>query len=351
MSERFSRQVVLPQVGEEGQKRLASSHVLVVGCGALGSHTAESLLRAGVGRLTLVDRDVLEVHNLHRVALMGPDDVGKPKAEACAAALRRLDRNAQIGFVVAHMGPTEAEKWIPAADLVADGLDNLETRYMVNDVCVKHGVLWTYTAVLGTHGMNMPIRPRSGPCLRCLFPEPPSAGTLPTCASAGILGPVPMALAAVQAGAAIRLLVDPPAQGRADGQSSHEGGGTGTARASEELLHVDLWGRHADCVAVPRAEDCPTCGRGEYPWLEQASRTAVLCGDAVQVLPSRPVKLDLEALAARLAPLGSVRRRGSVLAVDLPEVSLVVFPDGRALVRGTQDPGRAQSLYDQYVAR
>jgi len=339
MNERYSRQTVLPQVGEEGQQKLASSHVLVAGCGALGSHTAEALLRAGVGRLTLVDRDVVELHNLHRVSLMGPVDVGRPKAEACANALRQLDPDAQLEVRVAHMGPTEAESWIPRADVVVDGLDNLETRYLVNDVCVKHRVPWIYTAVLATHGMNMPVRPLEGPCLRCLFPAPPPAGTLPTCATAGILGPVPMALAAVQAGAALKLLLSLKVNGERDGDGA------------EELLHLDLWGRHVDSVVVPRADDCPTCARGDYAGLKQASRTAVLCGDAVQVLPKGRAELDLARLAHRLQELGSVQWRGSVLAVDLPEASFIVFPDGRALIRGTQDPGRAQALYDQYVAR
>ncbi len=333
MVERFSRQVVLPQVGEDGQRKLASAHVLVAGCGALGSHTAEALLRAGIGRLTLVDRDVLELHNVHRVSLMVLEDVGQPKAERCAAALQRIDPGADISAYVVHMGPAEAEEWVPAADVVVDGLDNLETRYMLNDACVKHRVPWTYTAVLGTHGMNMPVRPREGPCLRCLFPEPPPAGALPTCASAGILGPVPMALAALQAAAAIRLILDP------------------AGSSTEDLVHLDLWGRHADHAPVPRSADCPTCGRGEYPYLELSSRTTVLCGDAVQVLPRRPLELDLEEVGRRLARLGSVHRKGSVLAVDLPEASFLVFADGRALVKGTHDPRRAQSLYDQYVAR
>lgn len=339
MDERFSRQIVLAQVGKEGQRKLASSHVLVVGCGALGSHTAEALLRAGVGRLTLVDRDVVEIHNLHRVSLMGPDDVGKPKAEVCANALSRLEPDSKVVDQTAHLGPTEAESLVPHADVVVDGLDNLETRYLVNDACVKHGIPWIYTAVLATHGMNMPVRPGVGPCLRCLFPDPPPAGTLPTCASAGILGPVPMALAAVQAGAAMRLLLSSDAENE-----------RGTS-AAEQLLYLDLWGRHVDSVSVTRSDDCPTCGQRKFSALEHTSRTVVLCGDAVQVLPKARAELDLAGVARHLEGLGSVTWRGSVLDVKLREASLVVFPDGRALIRGTQDPARAQALYDQYVAR
>ncbi len=250
MDERFARQVILPEVGEEGQRRLANSHVLVVGCGALGSHTAEALARAGVGRLTLVDRDVLEVHNLHRVGLMAPQDLGQSKAVLCANALRHIAPQIRLHAEVVDFGPEQASAWVPEVDLVADGLDNLETRYLLNDACVKYGVPWNYTAVLATHGMSMPILPGKGPCLRCLFPEPPPTGSLPTCATAGILGPVPMALAALQAAAALRILVQPEMAMEAT------------------LIQCDLWGRSIDQVPVERAQGCPTCGRRDFVFLD-----------------------------------------------------------------------------------
>ncbi|HHE48106.1 MAG TPA: HesA/MoeB/ThiF family protein, partial [Candidatus Acetothermia bacterium] len=162
MDGRFARQVVLPELGEEGQRRLGEARVLVAGCGALGTHTASALLRAGVRRLVLVDRDVVERSNLHRVAAFTRDDVGKPKAQALASHLLRIDPGAELEPHVAHLGPEEAEAVIPEVDLVVDGFDNLETRYLVNDVCVKHGVPWIYTAVLATYGMTMPIIPEEG---------------------------------------------------------------------------------------------------------------------------------------------------------------------------------------------
>lgn len=333
MDERFVRQVLLPELGEEGQRRILRARVLVAGCGALGTHTAEALLRAGVRRLLLVDRDVVELHNLHRVALYTLDDVGKPKAQACAAHLRDIDPKAAISAHVLHLGPQEAEELVPGVDLVVDGLDNLESRYLLNDACVRHGVPWIYTAVLATYGMTMPVLPGKGPCLRCLFPDPPPAGALPTCATAGILGPVPRALAALQATIAIQVLVGSP------------------ELRPGELVHVDLWARRANALAVERISDCPTCGRREFEYLDRPSQTTILCGDALQVLPRSPGALNLSALAEGLSALGHVKLQGEVLLAEVEGVSFTVFPDGRAIVKGAKDPARAQALYDRYIAR
>lgn len=333
MDERFIRQTILPQLGPQGQHRLGEARVLVAGCGALGTHTAEALLRAGVRRLLLVDRDVVEVHNLHRVALLTPADLGRPKAEAAAAALLRIDPEAEVIPYTAHLGPALAEKLVPRVDLVVDGLDNLETRYLVNDACVKHGLPWIYTAVLATYGMTMAIVPGLGPCLRCLFPTPPAPGTLPTCAESGILGPVPQALAAIQAATAIQILTRSP------------------DLRPGELLHLDLWTHRTERVAVARAVGCPTCGERRFEFLAQGSGTSVLCGDTIQVLPRHRGPLDLAHLAARLAPLGEVRLERGLLVARIGEVALTVFPDGRALVKGVRDPERAQALYDQYLSR
>jgi adenylyltransferase/sulfurtransferase len=333
MDERFVRQVILPELGEEGQRRLLRARVLVAGCGALGTHTAEALLRAGVRRLLLVDRDVVALHNLHRVALYTLGDVGKPKAQACAAHLQRIDPTAAVSAHVLHLGPGEAAELVPGVDLVVDGLDNLETRYLLNDACVRHGIPWIYTAVLATYGMTMPILPGKGPCLRCLFPDLPPAGALPTCATAGILGPVPQALAALQAATAIQILLKSPAL--------HPG----------ELLHLDLWTRRLSTVQVEQAPNCPACGRGVFEFLAQVSKAVALCGDGVQVLPRLPGRVDLDALAERLSGLGRVRLRASVLFAEIEGVSLTVFSDGRAILKGVRDPDHAQALYDRYLAR
>ncbi|HEC62866.1 MAG TPA: thiazole biosynthesis adenylyltransferase ThiF [Candidatus Acetothermia bacterium] len=331
--ERFRRQLILPELGEAGQRRLAEARVLVVGCGALGSHTAVALLRAGVGNLVLVDRDVVELSNLHRVAAYREHDVGTPKAVALKQALEEIDPQAHLEAKVVHFGPQEAEELVPRVDLVVDGLDNLESRYVVNDACVKHGVGWVYTAVLATHGMCMPIIPGEGPCLRCLFPTPPPPGALPTCATAGILGPLPAVLGAWQASVAIQLLVAPEEV------------------SAGELQRLDLWARRWDKLQVERSPDCPCCGRREFEFLAEESRCERLCGDVIQIRPVLPGGLDLEELKARLSHLGEVKLGRGVVVAKLEGVSFTVFPDGRALVKGVQDPARAQALYDRYIAR
>ncbi|MFN3346914.1 MAG: HesA/MoeB/ThiF family protein [Candidatus Bipolaricaulaceae bacterium] len=333
MQERFVRQIVLPQVGADGQRKLRAKRVLVAGCGALGTHTAEALLRAGVRNLVLVDRDVVEEHNLHRVSLFTPKDLGRPKAEALAEKLLAIDPAAEIEVRVAHLAGDLAEELVPIVDLVADGLDNLETRYVVNDACVKHEKPWVYTAVLATYGMLMPIWPGRGPCLRCLFPNPPAPGSIPTCAEAGILGPVPQALAALQAATAIRLLLEGP------------DAPLGT------LVYLDLWALRAQTVEVKRNPTCPACVGRDFLFLRESSRAATLCGDTVQVLPRQKVTLDLGALAARLSLLGRAELRHGLLFAEIGGTALTVFPDGRALFKGIRDPNRAQALYDQYIAR
>ncbi len=331
--ERFVRQTILPQIGGEGQRRLRQARVLVVGCGALGTHTAEALLRAGLGHLVLVDRDVVEGHNLHRVSLFTPKDVGWPKAEVAAEKLREIAPDSHIVSYAAHFSPELAEELVPQVDLVVDGLDNLETRYLVNDVCVKYEKPWIYTAVLATYGMIMPIVPQKGPCLRCLFPNPPAPGTIPTCAQAGILGPLPQVLAGIQAATAIGLVLE-----------------SGEVRPGE-LFYLDVWSRKAQTVQVRRASRCPTCVARDFQFLREASRSAVLCGDAVQILPRTPTKLDLSALAQALAPLGKAEVRNGLLFLEIEGVSFTVFPDGRALLKGVSHPDRAQALYDQFIAR
>ncbi|MBC7221857.1 HesA/MoeB/ThiF family protein [Candidatus Bipolaricaulota bacterium] len=331
--ERFIRQTILPQLGVEGQRRLGVSRVLVAGCGALGTHTAEALLRAGVRKIILVDRDLVEVHNLHRVSLFTLEDVGRPKAEVAAEKLKTIEPEAEIISYIAHLDPELAEELVPKVDLVVDGLDNLETRYLLNDACVKHEKPWIYTAVLATYGMTMPIIPGKGPCLRCLFPNPPAPGTVPTCAQAGILGPVPKALAAIQAATAIALLVESP-----------------DVRPGE-LLYLDLWQRRVQVVQVQRGKNCPTCVARDFQFLREASRSATLCGDAVQILPRRKEKLDLFGLKQRLSALGRAEVRNGLLFAEIEGVSFTVFPDGRALIKGVSDPNRAQSLYDQFIAR
>ena len=330
---RYSRQVRLEQVGEEGQRRLGQGRVVLVGCGALGSVLANLMVRAGVGQLLVVDRDLLELHNLQRQVLFDERDVaaGLPKAEAAARRLRRINGAVQVDARVQDVTAYNVEALVSGADLVLDGTDNLETRYVINDACVKAAVPWIYGGVIGTAGMTMNVIP-GGPCLRCVFPTPPPAGTLPTCETAGVLGTAPSVVASLQATEAIKLLCG--------------------AEPSGGLLSVDVWTRQVQIVAVLRDEGCPACGQGRYDYLQtrETAWVSSLCGrDAVQVSPARPAELDLEQLAKTLEAAGEVSFNGFLLQVSVEGHELVIFPDGRVMVRGTTDEATARSLYNKYV--
>ena len=331
--DRYSRQVRLARVGEDGQRRLAASRVLLIGCGALGSVLASTLVRAGVGRLTLVDRDLLELHNLQRQVLFDEQDVAEalPKAEAAARRLRRINSSVEVVALVQDVTAHNVESLVAGADLVLDGTDNLETRYLINDACVKAGKAWIYGGVIGTSGMTMNMVP-GGPCLRCVFPTPPPPGSLPTCETAGVLGAAPAVIASLQATEAIKLICGgEPARG---------------------LLSVDIWTRRFQQVEVLRDEDCPACGRGQYDFLRARETAWVtsLCGrDAVQITPPRPAEISLDELARALAQVGEVALSGFLLQATIEGHELVIFPDGRVMIKGTTDEARARSLYNKYV--
>ena len=344
---RYHRQTLLPQVGKAGQARLGAAHVVLVGCGALGSVIAEQLVRAGVGSIRIIDRDVVEWSNLQRQVLYDEDDAREqvPKAVAAQRRLSRVNSTVSIDPAVVdfHSGNAEVLAGLDGsgrrADLVLDGTDNVETRYLINDLCVKHGVPWVYGACVGTEGRVMTLRPPETACLRCVFGQPPAAGELPTCDTAGVLGPVAAVVAGLQAVAAIKLLV---------------GGSVG---ATDGLTTMDLWAGRMRAVSVEGAKrpECPTCGGRVFDYLDQSAgeRSVSLCGrNAVQVRPSNGNRLNLDELAERLRPVGAVERTPYLLRYPLdPQgvLRLTVFPDGRAIVHGTNDLHRARSLYARYV--
>ena len=338
-AERYVRQSIFAPIGPEGQRRLGATRVLLVGCGALGSAVADLLVRAGIGRLIVVDRDYVELSNLQRQTLFDEADVADhlPKAAAAAARLRRINGDVRIEPVVTDVNPTNVERLANDADLIVDGTDNFETRYLINDVAVKRGIPWVYGGVIGGYGMTMTIRPGQTPCLRCVFPEPPPAGTAPTCDTAGVLGPAVGLVAALQTAEALKLAV-------------------GDVEAlNHDLLAIDVWRLSFDRIPLsePRP-DCPTCGQHDFAFLDAMapSRTTVLCGqDAVQVRIHPPVALDLGALADRLGAVGEVRSNRFLLRFNerAGKHELTIFPDGRAIVKGTTDPAEARALYARYV--
>lgn len=334
---RYSRQMILPGWGREGQERLSNKTAAVIGCGALGSHVAAHLARAGVGRLVLADRDFVEWHNLPRQALYSEADAaaGMPKAVAAARRLRQLNAQVEVEEHVVDVNADTVESLIAGADLVLDGADNFEVRYLVNEVCVKHGIPWVYGGVLGTYGLTAAILPGETPCLRCLLGAMPPPGAVPTCETAGVLGPAVAVVAALEVTEGLKILLE---------QSD---------ALLRSLVMVDLWSGDFERAQTQKGKAaCPVCDEGRYELLEaeRGSVTAVLCGrEAVQVSPRLGEPLNLASLAERLADSGLVHVNEYLLRLDVEGCQLTIFGDGRAIVKGTDDPVRARALYARYV--
>ncbi len=333
---RYQRQMLFPALGEAGQRRLLAARVAIIGCGATGSVIANHLARAGVGYLRLVDRDFVELNNLHRQLLFDEDDVAEalPKAVAAARKLRRINSQITIEDVVADVNPGNVLGLIQDVDLVMDGTDNMETRYLLNDACVQQGKPWIYTGAVAAHGMTMTIIPHETACLRCVMPHPPAPGTLATCDTAGVLGPAVAVVASIAAGEALKWLAD-------------------MGEISRGMVHFDLMDNRLDRFEIggPRP-DCPTCGRGEYTFLNTAAgtRSVTLCGrNAVQVSGAGETTLDLEQVARALESVGRVRATPYLLRAELDGYEFTIFPDGRAIIKGTDDPAVARALYARYI--
>ncbi len=336
-TDRYHRQVLLPQIGVDGQRRLRSARVCIIGVGALGSHVADHLTRAGVGFLRLIDRDVPERTNLQRQVLFDEADVEAaiPKAVAAARRLGAVNREVRLEPVVEDVNSGNIERLIADVDLIIDGSDNFELRYLLNDAAVKLGRPWIYGGVIATHGTTMTIVPGETPCLRCIFPDPPPPGVAPTCDTVGVLGPAVAVVGALQASEAIKLLVGHPEAG------------------SRWLLGFDVWTLEMTRLELPdRSPHCPTCGLGRYDFLERvpASQTLQLCGrDAVQVSIRPPVSVSFPVLAERLRGSGEVSYNSHVLRFRTESFELTMFPDGRAIIKGVTDPVEARAVYARYV--
>jgi molybdopterin/thiamine biosynthesis adenylyltransferase len=338
-ADRYSRQILLEGIGHEGQERLAKGRVAVCGCGALGSVSANILARAGVGFLRIIDRDYLEWHNLQRQVLFEEEDVleGLPKAEAAARRLRKINSEIQVEPVVTDLDHTNVLELIQDVDVIVDGTDNFETRYLLNDAAVKLGKPWIYGGCIGSHGQTMTIVPHETPCLRCVIEAAPPPGMAPTCETAGILAPAVHVVAALQATEALKLLV-----GRREA-------------LNRDLLFIDVWEgvfRRFKIAGLQEVTDCPACRRGEFPWLEGklGSHTVSLCGrNAVQIVHRRGGRLSFEELARKLQGVGNVRYNQFLLRFEVDGHEITVFPDGRAIIKGTSDVGKARSLYAQYI--
>lgn len=332
--ERYSRQILYRHIGEAGQEKLLASRAAVVGCGALGSHQAALLARAGVGELRIIDRDYVEQSNLQRQTLFDERDAAEclPKAVAAEAHLKRANSRVRVCGIVADLTSENAVELLSGVPVILDGTDNFETRYLLNDFSVQQGVPWVYGAAVGSYGATMTIVPGETACLACLFPEPP-AGMHTTCDTEGIIGSAASAVASIQVAEALKLLVG-------DHQALHR-----------KLISLDVWENRFQAVDPgPPSEACCVCRKREFVHLSGKRAVQItLCGRNSVQIHERRRPVNFAELEARLKSLGSVRSNPFVMQFTVAPYEMTIFPDGRAIIKGTTDPGLARSLYARYI--
>lgn len=343
--ERYSRQILFAEIGEAGQQRLLESSAAIVGCGALGTALANLLVRAGVGKLRIVDRDFVEPSNLQRQTLFEEADAREslPKAVAAERRLCAINSGVAVEGIVADVGPKNAEDLLRGCSLILDGTDNFETRLLLNDVAVHLGIPWIYAAVVGSYGVTLTVRPGETACLACVLESagtsgsdgaPASvAGAEDTCDTVGVLGSAAGVIASIEAAEAIKLLV------------------AKTESTGRRLVSFDVWSGRFQSLRVERNPECRACVRHEFRYLKgDAQPHLTMCGrDSVQIHERRR-QLDLAALGRRLAPtVAEVRENGFLLRFRVPPYEMTIFADGRAIIKGTRDTSVARSLYARYI--
>ncbi len=336
---RYDRQARFAPLGDDGQRRLLAGRALVCGCGALGSVIAETLVRAGVGFVRIVDRDFVELNNLQRQVLYDEQDVADnlPKAIAAANKLRRINSDVEIEPVVADVTYQNITGLATNIDVIVDGTDNFAIRFLLNDFAVKYGKPWIYGGCIGAEGQSMTIVPGKTACLACLMPEAPPPGTTPTCDTAGIIAPIVNVIASIEAAEALKIL------------SGHE------ESISRRLTIVDLWDnqfRQVDLARLHENSDCRVCKHGEFAWLagERGDASAVLCGrNAVQLSAPPGTSLSLNDLAARLKGVGHIQLNAFLLRLYVGDYVITAFPDARTIIGGTNDVATARRVHARYI--
>ena len=335
-ADRYSRQTLFRPIGKEGQDRLRAASVAIIGCGALGSTLANNLCRAGIGRLVIADRDYIEINNLQRQILFDEDDIARrlPKAVAAAEKLQRINSEVGVEALVEDINADGIEALVQDVDLVLDATDNFATRYLLNDACVKHGRPWIYSGVIASYGVTLNIIPGETPCLRCIYPEMPLPGTTATCDTAGILNGIVGAITGVASTEALKILLN-------------------SDKISRDMFWMDVWENTSERIELPRYADCPTCGQHHYEFLDALAGTdsTSLCGrDAVQVRSGkRGDRINLPQLAERLRPVGQVSFNAYLLRLMVDGYDVTVFPDARAIIKGTDNEMVARSIYARYI--
>jgi len=339
--EKYSRQIVFPKIGEEGQKRLKQGRAAILGLGAIGSPAAVYLASAGVGYIRLIDRDYAELSNIQRQILCNEEDAKeyKPKAIAAKEKLEKVNSDIVLEAVFEDFNPTTAERLVKDVDIVLDGTDNMEARFLLNEVCVKNNVPFIYGAAIGDYGVLSLIIPGKTPCLKCIIPEMPEPGTLPTCEVAGVLGPAPGVVGIIEAVEVIKYFVG-------FGDTLHS-----------KLLCFDLSSLHFDTVNAEKNPNCSVCVRKEFLLLTQEikqSTISTLCGrNAIQISPKVSLKLDLQGLAndLRKNPEFQIKKLTEhLLIIDYDKYSIAIASSGRALVHNTDSEKRAKSILNRIIS-
>ncbi|UCH94223.1 MAG: ThiF family adenylyltransferase [Candidatus Aminicenantes bacterium] len=331
MNSRYSRQVVLDKIGPQGQEVLLKSKVMIIGCGALGTHIANNLARAGVGTLLIVDRDLVELNNLQRQTLFDEADLGTPKTMAAAEKLEKINSEIEIKYLIKDVHGTNIEEVIHGFDLVLDATDNIPTRMIINDACVKKGMPWIYAGVIQTKGMVMNILP-GGPCFRCLLPEIPTAGSLPTCETAGVLNTIPAIIAAIESTEALKVLLKKDIERR--------------------LIVYDVWEQTFNAIEIKKYNKCECCVKKDFKFLNAAKNEiiTVLCDNGVQIIPPGDMVLDLGKISENLeSTVDHIMASEFLLKFAAEGKKITLFKDGRAIIKGTGDTGAAKSFYSRYL--
>lgn len=339
MLERYARQAAFYGIGNQGQKKLFEKTAVLVGCGALGCTSANLLARSGIRHLKIIDRDYIEISNLQRQSLFDEDDIKKnlPKSVAAQQKLQKINSEVQTESVVADLNPSNIDSILANTHIVIDGTDNFETRFLINDYCIKNGIPWIYGACIGSTGLTMNVIPSKTPCLRCILENIPHPGTGETCDTVGVIAPIASMIASVQVAEALKVLTD----------------NFDTLRKG--LLKIDLWRNEMRVLHTEEIKeriDCIACEQRQYEFLsrKKCSIATSLCGrNAIQILHDNGSPLNLEKLAFRLKTVGEVSSNSFLLRLKVDKYELTVFPDGRSIITGTNDVSTAKTLYAKYI--
>ena len=332
VKDRYSRQIVLQNIQESGQEKLAKSHVVIIGCGALGTTIANNLVRSGIGHIKIVDRDIVELNNLQRQNLFDENDVGFPKASVAAKKLKRINSEIKIEYAIDDVTPDNIESIIKNMNLVLDGTDNMLIRFLINDACVKHNIPWIYGGAIETYGITMNIVPNKTPCFKCLIQDLPEAGSLPTCDTVGVLNTIPGIIGSIQSTEALKILLG--------------------KEVNKDILTYDVWEHNFNSIKIKKRKDCECCGKHNFEFLNKKNKERVitLCGSGViQITPAKKMNTSVEKLGEKLQKLGDVSIKENFIRFGLPDYHFYIFRDGRALIYGTTDEKIAKSLYAKYV--